>query len=188
MTSSNYKRNLKISDKLIDQIAKRNAKAFEEVYEKASTAVFGYARSMLNDYDDATDVVQNTFISIYEHAKDYNPQNKAMAWIFTIARNHALTIIRNKKRHPEVNLDDLYDIKDESSVETDVAHESIAMDLLSHLKEDEREIVVMHAMSDMKHKDIAKTLNLPLSTVLSKYRRSIQKLKQFMEVNEYETS
>lgn len=188
MASSNYKRKLKISDELIANIAKKDMKAFELVYEKASSAVFGYAMSILNHYDDATDVVQKTFISIYEHASDYQPNDKAMAWIFTITRNYALSIIRDKTRHPQVNLDDLYDIKDDTRIDDDVMHESIAMDLLNQLSKDEREIVVMHAMSNMKHKDIARLLNIPLSTVLSKYRRSIMKLKQYMEVNEDETS
>ena len=44
----------------------------------------------------------------------------------------------------------------------------------------------MHAMSNIKHKDIAEIMDIPLSTVLSKYRRSLQKLRNIMEVNEYE--
>ncbi|QMS85293.1 RNA polymerase sigma factor [Candidatus Xianfuyuplasma coldseepsis] len=187
MNSKYSKKDLKISDKLIQRVAQYDAIAFEELYEQASGAVFGLAMSILGNYDDASDVVQSTFISIYEHAKDYRPNKKAMAWIFTIARNHAYSILRQQKKHQHVNLDDVYDIGEESTVEDDVYKENLVTKLLHILNEDDRQIVVMHAMSNMKHKDIAKTLNLPLSTVLSKYRRALKKLQQHLEVNDDET-
>lgn len=187
MKSDYNKKHLKVSDALIRKIANYDSIAFEQLYKEASGAVFGLAMSILRNYDDASDVVQNTFITIYEKAQDYQPEGKAMAWIFTITRNHAYMILRNKAKHNHSDLDDVYDVGVESTIENELENEELITELLQELQEDERQIVVMHAMSNMKHKDIAKELDLPLSTVLSKYRRSIQKLKQYMEVNEYET-
>jgi RNA polymerase sigma-70 factor (ECF subfamily) len=187
MSTKYVKNDLKISDKLIRRVARYDTGAFEQLYEQASGAVFGLAMSILANYDDASDVVQNTFVSIYEHAKDYKADNKAMAWIFTIARNHAYTILRQKKKHQHMDLDDVYDVGEETTVVEDMHKERVVTKLLHLLSEEERQIVVMYAMSNLKHKDIAKTLRLPLSTVLSKYRRAIKKLQQHMEVNNDET-
>ena len=52
---------------------------------------------------------------------------------------------------------------------------------LAKLSEEERTIVVLHAMTGLKHREIAKHLNLPLATVLSKYHRAIKKLKQIIK-------
>lgn len=180
------KRQLQVSDHLMAKIAKYDAGAFEQLYDKTSAAVFGLAMSLVRNKDDANDVVQNTYISIYEKISQYQPNGKAMAWIFTIARNHALQILRDRKKYDHTNLDDVYDIGVDSTVAQDVHKERLIDELLNELEEEDRQIVVMHSMSNMKHKDIAEIMNIPLSTVLSKYRRSIKKLRTYMEVNEYE--
>lgn len=180
------RKRLKISDKLMARIAKYDVDAFEELYNQSSGAVYGLAMSIVANTQDADDVVQDTYITIYNKIDQYQPNGKAMAWIFTIARNTALMVIRQRKKHQHINLDDVYDVGVESTIEDDVYNEDLVEILLDELKEDERQIVVMHAMSNIKHKDIAKQLDIPLSTVLSKYRRSMQKLKKVMEVNGYE--
>ncbi|MGS0972164.1 MAG: RNA polymerase sigma factor [Candidatus Izemoplasmataceae bacterium] len=185
---SNYnKETLNISDKLMRRVSNYDARAFEQLYNQASGAVFGLAMSIVGNQADAEDIVQNTFISIYEKISSYKPQGKAMAWIFTITRNHAYMLLRNKEKHTHIDLDDLYDIGTDNTVVEDTYKENITKLLLSELKDDERQIVTMHAMSNIKHKDIAKIMDMPLSTVLSKYRRSLEKLRNVLEVNEYET-
>lgn len=182
-----YNKNiLEVSDKLMFKIKKYDQTAFEHLYNKASGAVFGLAMSILGNQEDAKDVVQNTFISIYEKIQSYHPEGKAMAWIFTITRNHSYMIIRERQKHAHIDLEDVYDVKVDSTVAEDMHKEQLTTLLLNELKDDEREIVVMHAMSNLKHKDIAIALDIPLSTVLSKYRRALKKLRNLMEVNEYE--
>ncbi len=180
------KKLLFVDDKTIKRIAKYDNEEFEKLYNETSGAVFGIAMSILANQSDADDVVQETYISIYNNASNYRGKGKAMAWIFTIARNHALMKIRDKKTRAHVDLDEVYDIGVDSNTEEQMHKEQLVDVLLKTLKEDERQIVVMHSMSNLKHKDIAKVLDLPLSTVLSKYKRALLKLKNVMEVNEYE--
>lgn len=180
------RKSLFISDKLIKRVAKNDSIAFEELYNESSGAVFGLAMSILSNKQDADDVVQDTYISVYHNAKKYKGKGKAMAWIFTIARNHALQRIRENKKNSTVDLDETYNIGTDDNIEETIQKEQLVDLVLQVLNEDERQIVVMHAMSDIKHKDIARIMELPLSTVLSKYRRALQKLKKEMEVNEYE--
>ena len=52
------------------------------------------------------------------------------------------------------------------------------------LNEDERQIVMLHSMAGMKHREIAEIVDMPVSTVLSKYNRSLKKLRQSLEVKE----
>jgi RNA polymerase sigma-70 factor (ECF subfamily) len=186
MKPSYNKKLLIIEDQLIKRVAKYDSAAFEELYNESSGAVFGLAMSILGNQADADDVVQDTYISIYNNATKYKGKGKAMAWIFTIARNHALMKIRERKKHSHVDLDDVYNIGEENTMEEDMYKENLISVLLDTLKEDERQIVVMHAMSNIKHKDIANIMDMPLSTVLSKYKRSLEKLRYRMEVNEYE--
>lgn len=186
MMSKYDRKLLVVEDKLIKKIAKYDSLAFEQLYNETSGAVFGLAMSILANQTDAEDVVQKTYISVYNNAKTYKGKGKAMAWIFTIARNHALMKIRDRNKRSHIDLDDLYDIGTENNIEEELHKEQLVDVLLNTLSEDERQIVVMHAMSNIKHKEIARIMGMPLSTVLSKYKRSLEKLRREMEVNEYE--
>ncbi len=176
----------KISDRLIKKVSNNNVSSFEELYNLSSSAVFGLAYSIVGNKADAEDVVQDVFISIYEKAHQYKGGNKAMAWIFTITRNHSLMKIRDRQKRNHVNLDDVYDVGVDNNIENEMYNENIVNMILNTLSEDERQIVIMHAMSNIKHKDIANTMGIPLSTVLSKYKRALAKLKNELEVNGYE--
>ena len=186
MNSRQRKNLIKISDKLIKRIANYDSSAFEELYNKASGAVYGLAISILRNPADAEDVVQDTFISIYDNANKYQPNGKAMAWIFTITRNHALMKIRDRKKQNLVDPNELYDVGIDSTAEQEMQDDELIRVISNVLKSDERQIVMMHVMSNMKHKDIAEIMDMPLSTVLSKYRRSLKKLRSEMEVIGYE--
>jgi RNA polymerase sigma-70 factor (ECF subfamily) len=176
----------KISDNLIKKIAAHNAESFERLYMLSSSAVYGLAYSIVGNQVDAEDVVQDVYLSVYEKAHQYKGGGKAMAWIFTITRNHALMIIRDRNKRQHVNLDDVYDVGIDHNIEEKIYNDKLIKVILETLNEDERQIVIMHSMSNIKHKEIADILEMPLSTVLSKYNRALKKLKKELVVNGYE--
>lgn len=176
----------KVSDRMIKKVANHNVECFEELYRLSSAAVFGLAVSIVGNRVDAEDVVQEVYINIYDKANQYQGGNKAMAWIFTITRNQSLMKIRDRNKRKHVNLDDVYDVGIDNNIEDEMYNENLINKILEILKEDERQIVVMHSMSNIKHKEIAVLMKLPLSTVLSKYNRALKKLKKELVVNGYE--
>jgi RNA polymerase sigma-70 factor (ECF subfamily) len=68
---------------------------------------------------------------------------------------------------------------------TDPEDKLVLETTLEILAEDERQIVLLHAVSGMKHKEIAKNLGIPLSTALSKYHRALKKLKENLKEEEW---
>ena len=129
---------------------------------------------------DAEDVLQDTFLTIYRKAGDYQLHEKPMAWIFTIARNSALMKLRTPKK--EIGLE-------ESQVENSIAFSKIEeaeakimlQAFLDMLNDEERQIVMLHTVSGLKNREIAALMGIPLNTVLSKYHRAIKKLKNSMK-------
>jgi RNA polymerase sigma-70 factor (ECF subfamily) len=186
MKKSPKNQRIKINDRIMKRVADKDAAAFEELYNISSSAVFGLAYSIVANQADAEDVVQEVYISIYEKAHQYQSRGKAMAWIFTITRNHSLMRIRDRQKRNYKNLDDIHNIGVENNIENEMYNEKVIKTILNILNEDERQIVVMHSMSNMKHKDIATTMEMPISTVLSKYKRALSKLRNELEVNGYE--
>ena len=110
----------------------------------------------------------------------YRPDGKPMAWIITIARNHGYGRLRRQKYVadiPEEELDNYLSQNEQVSQDDRMVLEQC----LRALSDTERQIVVMHAVAGMKHRIIAQTLDLPLSTVLSKYNRALKKLKKNLQ-------
>ena len=163
---------------LLKKIGIGDKDALARLYELISGDVYAYAVSKLGNAADAEDVLQDSFVKIYRYASRYEAHGKPMAWIFTIAVNTAKRQRELKARH--ISYDDVLDANEpkETSAEERSIRNEFVREVLSLLSESEREIVVMHAMWGFKHREIAKQLGMPLATVLSKYNRSIKKLRE----------
>ena len=168
-------------DECIYAVAQGDDLALERLYNLTSSSVYAYALSVTKNAEDARDVLHDTFVKVYESAHNYESHNKPMAWLFTIAKNLCYSNFRRRSRFVDISDED---IERQFSADIQGSDDKLVIEqLLSHLDDTERQIVVMHAMSALKHKDIARVLDMPLSTVLSKYNRAIKKLqKLFKEV------
>ena len=167
-------------EEYIAQMAEGNSDAVASLYEQTKGAVYGFALSILKNAHDAEDVLQDTYIQIYRAADRYRSNKNPMPWIFTIAKNLAYMKLREKNRVQAVPQEDWRDLLPETPAMTpeDRLVLQSAMELLS---DEERQIVMLHAAGDFKHREIAELLGLPLSTVLSKYHRAVKKLKMKLQ-------
>lgn len=164
-----YERRL---DNLMKEVTQGSERAFEELYEGMKRGVFALAYSYLRNYEDAEDVLQQTFLTVKRKAYLYRVGTDARAWIFQIAKNAALDELRKRKQRKEGEL------LQEEGVETPVV---FLDELTARLSEEEREIVIMHAVWGYKHKEIAEEKGLPLGTVTWKYNEAIKKLRKEQE-------
>ncbi len=106
----------------------------------------------------------------------YRPQGKPMAWIFTIVRNRCLQKLRERGRTADIPPEDWEPyLKSCDSVTPE--DRLLIGACMERLTQEERQIVVLHAVSGFRHREIAQILQLPLPTVLSKYHRALKKLK-----------
>lgn len=168
-----------VIDECIYSVAQGDDQALERLYNLTSSAVYAYALSVTKNVDDAQDILHDTFVKVYESAHNYQSYNKPMAWILTIVKNLCYTAFRRKTRFVDISDEDLE--RQFAADEAPSDDKLVIKQLLSHLDEAERQIVVMHAISGLKHKDIAVVLEMPLSTVLSKYNRAIKKLQKIFK-------
>jgi RNA polymerase sigma factor, sigma-70 family len=169
-------------EKLLKRVAAGDAEAFRQLYHNTDRTVYSFILSILKNPQDAEEVMQETYLKIWTSAASYQSQGKPLAWIFTIARNLCYMRFRDQKRQADIGLDDL---NGEETGEVCLPLENmtdaiVLKSALEILKEDERQIVLLHASAGLKHREIAADLQMPLATVLSKYNRAIKKLKQYL--------
>ena len=103
-----------------------------------------------------------------------------MAWILTIARNVCMMKYRQQKHHAEISMDEVRQEIDFSQIE-DREDRIILETALKVLSPEECQIIIMHAVSGLRHREMSELLQLPLSTVLSKYHRGLKKLRKELE-------
>lgn len=163
-------------DGLISRISRSDQAALADLYGQTRSAVYGFALSILGNAHDAEDVLQDTYIRIWSSASGYSSQGKPMAWLLTIAKNLSRTKLRERVRVSDMDDDEWQLFYAESPAVT--SEDRLVLDAaLRGLGEQERQIVMLHAVTGFKHAEIAEMLGLPLSTVLSKYSRARKKLR-----------
>lgn len=172
-------------DSRIRLIADGSRDGLETLYRETSTAVYAYALSVLKDPHDAEDVLQECYLRIYASAPGYLSAGKPMAWIMTIAKNLCLMHLRQRQRAVDLSPED-WNRYLEDNRQMDPDERIVLAQCMSRLSEQERQIVTLHAVAGFKHREIAQFLQIPLPTVLSKYHRSIQKMKRLFPKGEDE--
>ena len=165
---------------LLSGIAAGSREDLAELYRRTRAAVYGLALSYLKNGAEAEDVAQDTFVKVWAAAPSYRPQGKPLAWLLTLARTLALGRLRTAAR-----IQDLSEAQWSAfSIESDTLtadDRTVLGAALGRLSDEERHIVVLHAVCGLKHREIAQFLDLALPTVLSKYHRSLKKLKTILE-------
>lgn len=163
-------------DNCITRIAQGDRDALAALYERTRPAVYGFALSILKNVHDAEDVLQDTYLQVWLAAGSYRSRGKAMAWLMTIVRNLSLDRIRQRQRTEPLDWDGWQERF--AGFPAVTAEDRMALTaLLTALGDQEREIVTLHALTGLKHREIAALLDLPLATVLSKYSRAMKKLR-----------
>ena len=168
---------------LLESIAKGDQDALAALYDHARGPVYGLALSYLKNGHDADDVAQDTFVRIWEKAALYRPQGSPMAWILTIARNLALMRLRERGKTAELEQEEWESLSIPSpAVSAEERH--VLQAALTALDDAERQVILLHAVSGLKHREIAELLEIPLATALSKYHRGLKKLRAKLEGDE----
>lgn len=182
-SGDNRNNKIEIDENLFKRLAKDDMTALDELYSLTERTMYAYTVSLTRDHDVALDLMQDTYVKILSAAHLYKPMGKPLAWMFTIAKNLHYSNTNREKRSISMEPDEVADDKRFSYI-TEMDDRIVLEGVLSLLSEEEREIVMLHAISGMKHKEIAEGLGLNLSTTLSKYHRALKKLREYLEGKE----
>lgn len=170
------------NEELLRRVGIGDQDAFHQLYLNTDRTIYSFILSILKNPQDAEEIMQETYIKIWTNAASYHAQGKPLAWMFTIARNLCYMKFRDQKKQADIGLDELDGEElGEVCLPLEQMTDSIVLKAaLDILKEDERQIVLLHASAGLKHREIASSLQMPLATVLSKYNRAMKKLQQYL--------
>ena len=192
--SSKVKDKFKLSDeKLILRFQEGDINAYNELVKRYKDRLLNFIFRYFNNREQAEDVVQDTLIKLYTHASYYKNIAKFSTWIFTIAKNNALTELRKNKRKQTDSLwtDDgkVIDINSNDQTLDRKVQNEIAVDqlnkFLDEIPENFRMAVVLRDFQELSYDEISKILEIPIGTIKSRINRGriqlAEKMKHFKE-------
>ncbi|HIY08463.1 MAG TPA: RNA polymerase sigma factor [Firmicutes bacterium] len=165
---------------LLAGLAAGNRDSLAALYHRTRAAVYGLALSYLKNGHDAEDVTQDTFVRAWDKAEQYRPQGKPLGWLLAIARNLALMKLRDRGKSQDLPEDQWENLAIENPMVT-LEDRQLLTAAMAVLTDQERQVVILHAVTGLRHKEIAALLEIPLATALSKYHRALKKLKSAMK-------
>lgn len=171
-------------DTCIAQMAVKDEAGLEGLYRETGASVYAYALSILKNTFDAEDVMHDCYLQAYHSAAGYRSSGKPMAWILTITRNLCFQKLREKSRTTDLP-EETWELQPGENSCLSVDEKMLIETSMQVLSDEERQILVLHAVAGFRHREIAGLMNLRLPTVLSKYARAVKKLKLALEKEEH---
>lgn len=170
---------------LMSRLALRDEAAFAEIYERFSPRLLGLAMMILKDRCEAEDIVQETFLFLWNKADQFDAsRGKAFTWATLTVRHRAIDRLRSLARRSPERLEaiDAEIFGSGSSIAPDLAAEKQdrhqqAKSLLKSLPEEQRKMLGLAFLQGLTHGEISSRLNLPLGTVKTAIRRGLQRLR-----------
>lgn len=159
----------------------RDRSAFARLFEHFAPRVKAYLMRLGAAAGEAEDIMQDVMLTIWRRADSYDPAQAGVStWVFTIARNRRIDILRRERR-PALDPSDP-SLQPEAPAQADQA--ALAQEweerlgaALEELPPEQSEMVRMAYYEDRSHSDIAQRLNIPLGTVKSRLRLAIARLR-----------
>ncbi|MEO9485778.1 MAG: RNA polymerase sigma factor [Ekhidna sp.] len=177
---------MKTETELIDRILKGEWRNFAILVDKYEAKVFNYVNYLMNNREDAEEMVQDTFIKAYRSLSQFRGEASFSTWLIRIAHRNCLTHFR-KKVPMKVSLDSVTDEKAGSNASLPSKHldvndrQQVLSRALVKLKPDERSAVTLFYYQELSLQEICDVTDLTLSNVKILLHRSRKKLLDILK-------
>lgn len=171
-------------DEYLEQLRQGNRSALDWLYETTSKQLYHVCYTYLHDPHDSADALSETYLSIVKNIEKFKGSN-GYNWIYTIAKNISLNILREKKKTVSVDFNDeetvnVLHLENEEPQKPEDESGIIAI-AKSVLNEKEFRVVILHAVNGVKFKEIANIVGGLESSVRWQYNNALKKIKSAYE-------
>ena len=172
-----------VNDKILIQryLKDEDELALRTLFQPHEEGLFRYLWQMLKHQQDSEDALQDTFRKAIEALPRYREENHFKSWLFRIAHNTALEVIRRRKKIIELseNSENLLEDPAKSPREL-LARSERTVELreaIASLPEHERSVVLLRLQEELSFKEIAEVIGAPLGTALARMHKAKERLR-----------
>jgi RNA polymerase sigma-70 factor (ECF subfamily) len=180
---------------IMARVARGDEAAFGLLYDRFSGPLYGLARRILNDEQEAREALQEGFVYLWEKASGYDPaKSRAFSWAVMIFRNKAIDRLRASRRRVK-----LTDAATQNALDLGTSPEPVRADkaadmaadmadraevvrrALRGLPEDQRRCIEWAFFKGYTHHQLAELLGAPLGTIKTNIRRGLLRLREMVK-------
>jgi len=137
-----------------------------------------YAWSLTHNQTEADDLVQDSLILALDHADSRTEDGDVRSWVFSIMHNQFISRWRRQKTRSAIVIED-----DDADIAVDASQQmnselQDALHLLDRLPEEQRQVLMLVAVEGLEYGEVARILNIPVGTVMSRLSRARDKLRE----------
>ncbi len=188
-----------LDEELYAEVAKGNKNAFDELFNRYQNQIYNFIKKQVSDQETAEDITQEVFLRLYKAAKNFDPSRQFSSYLYKIAVNEIRRYYQKTAGEQAYSLNEpIFDSDDtrergetladeKSSPEQELydrLNSTSLQSLINRLPPEQKMVVLLKVYRGLTFEEIARVMDKPLSTVLSRMRYAVQKLRNWMLIDE----
>lgn len=161
--------------------------AFRKLLQLYQKPLYNHIRNIVLNHDDADDVLQNTFIKVFNSLKNFKGESKLFSWLYRIATNEALTFLKQKARKSGISNEEIQQ-KVIQSLESDVYFDGNEIQLklqkaIALLPEKQQLVFKMKYFEELKYEQISEIVETSVGALKASYHLAVKKIEEYLKNN-----
>ncbi|NDP27870.1 MAG: sigma-70 family RNA polymerase sigma factor [Flavobacterium sp.] len=166
---------------------KTQNQAFEKLLKEYQKPLYNHIRNIVLNHDDADDVLQNTFVKVFQYLNRFKGESKLFSWMYRIATNEALTFLNQKAKKHGMSSETLQN-KAIDNLKADVYFDGDEIQTklqkaIVLLPEKQRLVFKMKYFEELKYEEISEILGTSVGALKASYHHAIKKIEAFVTTN-----
>ena len=166
---------------------KTQNQAFQKLLHDYQRPLYNHIRNIVLNHDDADDVLQNTFIKVFQYLKNFKGESKLFSWMYRIATNEAITFINQKAKKNNTTSEALQaKIVDNLKADSYFDGNEIQLKLqkaIALLPQKQQLVFKMKYYEEIKYEDMSEILGTSVGALKASYHHAVKKIEEFMKTN-----
>ena len=167
---------------LVQLVKTGEAEPFDELVRRHSVKIHDLCYKILRNYDDASDMAQETFIKAYRKINKFDGRSQFSTWLYRIAVNNCLNYIK-KRRPTEEIYDEMMSGGKDDPVERYRSKKlrEIIYEAVAKLPTVQRAVFTLRTLEDMSYQEVSEILKKPISTIKVNHHLAVKNLRNYMK-------
>lgn len=170
---------------LLDPKTQNNA--FQKLLREYQRPLYNHIRNIVLNHDDTDDVLQNTFIKVFQNLKNFKGESKLFSWMYRIATNEAITFIHQKAKKNGITSEALQS-KIVDNLKADVYFDGNEIQIklqkaIAVLPEKQQLVFKMKYFEEIKYEDMSEILGTSVGALKASYHHAVKKIEDFMNTH-----
>jgi RNA polymerase sigma-70 factor (ECF subfamily) len=163
---------------------KTQNQAFQQLMSDYQRPLYSHIRNIVLNHDDADDVLQNTFVKVFQFLKNFKGESKLFSWMYRIATNEAITFINQKAKRNGTTSEAMQSkIVDNLKADTYFDGDAIQLKLqkaVALLPEKQQLVFKMRYFEEIKYEEMSEILGTSVGALKASYHHAVKKIENFM--------